>query len=199
MLREYGFFILLGYLAGGIMFGYLIPRMIKGIDVRDASDDGNPGTANAFLCGGVFCGILVLLADLLKGFLPVYLAGRRVDIRGLGFSLVMAAPVLGHAFPLCGGKGKGGKAIAVSFGVLMGLYPRVTGLWLLIFWYLFFSLVIILNPHRLRTRVTYICWLISSLAFRPGTAVALGNMLIAGIVIDKHREGKLLRLGFGRR
>lgn len=199
MLTEFIFFGLLGYLAGGIMFGYLIPRLLKGIDVRALSDDGNPGTFNAFICGGIFCGILVLLGDLLKGFLPVYLVGRQLDIRNLGFALVMAAPVLGHAFPICGGREKGGKAIAVSFGVLMGLYPQMEGLWLLVFWYLFFSLIITLNSHRVRTQVTYICWLISSLIFRPIASVALGNVLIAGIVIDKHREKKVLRLGFGRR
>ena len=61
---EYVVFCLLGYLSGSITFGYLIPRLIKGVDVRVLSNDGNPGTANAFLYGGVFCGILVLLADL---------------------------------------------------------------------------------------------------------------------------------------
>ena len=55
---EYVVFCLLGYLFGSVTFGYLIPRLIKGVDVRALSSDGNPGTANAFLYGGVFCGIL---------------------------------------------------------------------------------------------------------------------------------------------
>lgn len=53
---EYVVFCLLGYLFGSVTFGYLIPRLIKGVDVRALSSDGNPGTANAFLYGGVFCG-----------------------------------------------------------------------------------------------------------------------------------------------
>ena len=61
---KYVVFSLLGYLSGSLTFGYLIPRLLKGIDVRTLSSDGNPGTANAFLYGGVLCGILVLLADL---------------------------------------------------------------------------------------------------------------------------------------
>lgn len=51
---EYVVFCLLGYLFGSVTFGYLIPRLIKGVDVRALSSDGNPGTANAFLYGGVF-------------------------------------------------------------------------------------------------------------------------------------------------
>ena len=66
MLIEYIFYIALGYLSGSLMFGYAVPKLIKGIDVRKESSDGNPGTANAFLCGGALCGILVLLGDILK-------------------------------------------------------------------------------------------------------------------------------------
>ena len=65
MLIQYGFYIALGYLSGSLMFGYAVPKLIKGIDVRKESSDGNPGTANAFLCGGALCGILVLLGQCL--------------------------------------------------------------------------------------------------------------------------------------
>ena len=109
MLTKYGFYIVIGYLAGGMMFGYLIPRFLKGIDVRALSSDGNPGTANAFFYGGAFCGTLVLVFELLKGFLPVYFAGRTLGQKGIGFALVMAAPVLGHAFPAGRGRKKEGR------------------------------------------------------------------------------------------
>ena len=52
MLIEFIFYILLGYFSGGLMFGYVIPKVIKGIDVRSMSSDGNPGTANAFFYRG---------------------------------------------------------------------------------------------------------------------------------------------------
>ena len=86
------------------MFGYLIPRFLKGIDVRALSSDGNPGTANAFFYGGAFCGTLVLICELLKGFLPVYFAGRTLGQKGIGFALVMAGACSGTCFS--GGKRK---------------------------------------------------------------------------------------------
>ena len=188
------------------MFGYVIPKVIKGIDVRSMSSDGNPGTANAFFYGGAVCGIAVLLCDVLKGLLPVHWALKCLgpEKLGMGVALVMAAPVAGHAFPLFGGRKKGGKGIAVSFGVLLGMYPMLTGLWLLVFWYLFFSLVLVLEPHGYRTIVTYLCWLVSGLVFHLQPAVLAGNLLISWVVMNKHaaewknKEERQIRLGLRR-
>ena len=125
---EYVVFCLLGYLFGSVTFGYLIPRLIKGVDVQALSSDGNPGTANAFLYGGVFCGILVLLADLGKGALPVFLAGG----------------------------------------------------------YLFFSLVLVVEPHSLRTGLTFLIWSVLGVHFTPLSSIKYGIVLIAFVVIRKH-------------
>ena len=135
---------------------------------------------------------------------PVYLAAKKIGTQNLAFALVMAAPVLGHAFPFWGGRRRGGKGIAVSFGVLLGLYPMFTDLWLLIFWYLLFTLVIIIDPHSFRTVVTYLCWLLSGICFQLSLPVVVGNCLISCIVLEKHREElkkknkKQIRFGFRR-
>ena len=137
---KYLIYIILGYLSGSVMYAYLIPKMLKHIDIRELSDDGNPGTANAFLHAGIPIGSLVIRCELCKGALPVWVAARRLHISGLLFAPVMAAPVLGHAFPLFfGGKG-GGKSIAVSFGVLIGLYPNLNPALTLAALYILFSL-----------------------------------------------------------
>ena len=102
----YLLFSLFGFFLGSIMFSLILPRHFKGVDVRQLSDDGNPGTANAVKYGGVAIGMLCLAGDLLKAALPVYLARRFCGTQHLLFALVMASPVLGHAFsPFLGGKG----------------------------------------------------------------------------------------------
>ena len=75
-----------GFLLGSILFAYEIPKIWKHVDIREVSEDGNPGTFNAFVFGGVGCGILVLLAELLKGFLPVYFCSVRAGRDSLLFS-----------------------------------------------------------------------------------------------------------------
>ena len=67
-------YIIGGYLSGSILYSYLLPKALKGIDITAESPDGNPGTANAFTCAGIPIGILVLCMELLKGYLPVLLA-----------------------------------------------------------------------------------------------------------------------------
>lgn len=184
---EYGyyFYVIMGFLSGSILFGRLVPMLLKGVDVQETSEDGNPGTFNAFACGGVLCGILVLLCDLGKGALPVMMCVRQLGINSWKFALVMAAPVFGHAHSVFH-KGSGGKAIAVSFGVLIGLLPIWKPLVFLIFWYLLFVVVI---PSRSNTRKSVYAFLAFALTVLFGVrsrVIFMGCFLMSGIVIHKH-------------
>lgn len=182
---KYLIFSLIGYLCGSILFAYWIPRVVKHVDVRELGEDGNPGTANAFLYGGVFCGVLVLLCELLKGMIPVYFSVKVLDITQTGFAFVMAAPVIGHAYSFFH-KGQGGKAIAVSFGVLLGIIPEIRPLFLLIFFYLIFSLIIVIRPHLHRSICTFLLFFLCCNRFIELQSIVLGCFIIAMIVVVKH-------------
>lgn len=184
---KYLIYIVLGYLSGSVMYAYLIPRLFKRIDIRTLSEDGNPGTANAFLHAGIPIGILVILCELLKGALPVWAAARSLNTSRLLFAPVMAAPVLGHAFPLFFGGKNGGKSIAVSFGVLIGLYPDFGPALMLAVLYILFSLVIIIKPHFFRSVVTFLLFALLCLLDKAlPKSVAAGAFLLSGIVIRQH-------------
>lgn len=182
------------------MYAYLLPKLLKHIDVRTLSEDGNPGTANAFIHAGVPIGILVIICELLKGALPVWFAARSVDISNLLFSLVLAAPVLGHAFPLFWECKKGGKAIAVSFGVLLGLYPNLTPVLSLAALYLLFSLVIVIKPHFFRSVITFLVFTVCCLCSKSTPdSVTAGCFILSLTVIWKHfvrYQGEHINLQF---
>ncbi len=125
-------YIVLGYLSGSILFARIAAGLFHKNTILTDSADANPGTANAFVYGGFLCGIFTLLGDLLKGFLPVYLFLHTQHASALPFSFILAAPVLGHAFPIFY-RFKGGKGIAVSFGCLLGLLPERLPVAILIF------------------------------------------------------------------
>lgn len=125
-------FAIVGYLSGSVLFANLSARLFHK-DILTESKDHNPGTANAFMQGGFFCGIVSLIGDLLKGYIPVYLyfrtgmgpeSGAHAFGGLLGAAIVLAAPVAGHIFPVFY-QFKGGKGIAVTFGCLLGLYPMI--------------------------------------------------------------------------
>ena len=182
--------VVVGMLCGSILFSRYLPQLLKKVDVVALSDDHNPGTANAMQYAGIPVGILCLLGDLFKGVLPMHIALRLGLESGCLFSLIMAAPVLGHAYSLFH-RGKGGKAIAVSFGVLIGLMPIHTEpIFALCIIYLFFSLVVRIRPHTRRTRITYILLALSSLymvyAHWVPWQVCGGMLLISCIVVHKN-------------
>ena len=66
-------FTLFGYFSGSVLYAALFCRLFGKGDVLRDSSDGNPGTANAFICGGFSCGTLTLLCELLKAIVPVWL------------------------------------------------------------------------------------------------------------------------------
>lgn len=197
----YDFYIIAGFLSGSILFGRLIPMILYKVDVQKESEDGNPGTYNAFVCGGIFCGILVLLADIGKGLVPVALCARNLGTESWKFALVMAAPVFGHAHSVFQ-KGHGGKAIAVSFGVFIGLYPESRPLLMLAGCYLLFAVIIPVKSNTRKSVYAFLLFVVLSILTISSREIRLGCLLISAIVVHKHclkanaefRHGKEWRL-----
>ncbi len=130
-----------GYLSGSLPFGYWAGKL-KGIDIRQHGS-GNIGATNAIRVLGKGIGIPVFILDALKGWLPAWLAaffltqqGAAVEIVSAGAVVAGLSAVLGHMFTFWLGF-KGGKGVATTAGVLLGIAPvaMVGGLavWLLFF------------------------------------------------------------------
>ena len=180
----YGLFILTGYLLGSILFARVFGRIFAKKDIVSESRDQNPGTANAFMYGGAACGVLTLIGDIGKGFLPVFLCMRLVYDAvpsELGLSLVLLAPVLGHILPVYY-HFRGGKGIATTFGVLLGFAPNFGPALILAVIFILFSLVIRITPHFYRTMATYILAAAFLFVWGDGLGIKFGFLLISVLV-----------------
>lgn len=180
--------LLLSFLLGSILFSYHLPLLIKHINIVADSSDHNPGSANVFRLAGRPMGLLCLALDMMKGFLPVWLALRRFGPFAPMLPLIIAAPVIGHAFspwyPF-----QGGKAIATAFGVLIGLLPCSPAVWVLVFWYLFFSLVMVIRPNEKRSVIAFLCFAltVALISLRTGAlSIAIGCALTSAVPIVKN-------------
>ncbi|HEB50562.1 MAG TPA: glycerol-3-phosphate 1-O-acyltransferase [Desulfobulbus sp.] len=125
--------ILFSYLLGAIPFGLLLSRG-TGVDIRKQGS-GNIGATNVARLLGRKLGILTLLLDVLKGFVPIWLAGRFLVTdphHNLVVALCGAATVLGHMFPVYLGF-RGGKGVATGLGVFLYLEPLAVLYSLLVF------------------------------------------------------------------
>lgn len=184
-------FVLLGYLSGSLMFARMMLPLFHKKNGLEQSKDGNPGAANAFLYGGAVCGALTLLGDLAKGCLPVYLFMHLLpnEVNPLSLALVLAAPVLGHAYPIFF-RFQGGKGIATSFGCMLGLLTDYRPLLILAISFLFFSLVVCIQPHFYRTIIAFFVALIGIALFEKSLGVTFGFLLICCIVCLRMHQSK---------
>ena len=127
-------FVPAAYLIGSISSAIIICRMMGLPDPREQGS-GNPGATNVMRIGGKKAAAITLLGDLLKGWIPVYIA----HLSGVSDELLAAtglAAFAGHLYPVFF-KFKGGKGVATSIGVLLGfswlLGFAFIGTWLLIY------------------------------------------------------------------
>ncbi|MDG5750815.1 glycerol-3-phosphate 1-O-acyltransferase PlsY [Qipengyuania sp. XHP0211] len=107
---------LLGYVFGSIPFGLILAKLAGKGDIRQQGS-GNIGATNVLRTGSKGLAAATLLLDLLKGFVPVFLAGMWFW-QDMGWAALFA--VLGHCFPVWLGF-KGGKGVATNAGVAFGL------------------------------------------------------------------------------
>jgi len=136
------FFVVIGsYLLGSMPFGYFIGKVFKKIDIRKYGSH-NIGATNVFRVVGKKYGIICLILDIIKGFIPVTLLASLyynqfnnfIPLSGLKI-LLGSATICGHVWPVYL-KLRGGKGVATAFGVLLGMQPvailTTLGVWLAI-------------------------------------------------------------------
>ena len=180
--------IIIGYAFGLFQTGFIIGK-IHNIDIREYGS-GNSGTTNAMRTLGKKYGFITYFGDALKAVFAVILTYFIFRDICAGHMMVIAlytglGVVLGHNFPFYM-HFKGGKGIAVSFGVLLALFPIWKPVLLLAFFYILFSVVFKIRSHRRRSIVTFGCFCVGCLSLVPIPAILLGCVLISCIVIYKH-------------
>ena len=149
-----------GYLIGSIPWGYVVAKLLRGVDIRTVGS-GNLGAANVWRVLGFKAGLAVAVLDVGKGFTAALLGLWAGDeLTGL---LAGIAAMVGHWRPLFMGLNKGGKIVATTGGVALALAPLAslaTG----VVWVVTFLL----------TRYTSIASMLAALAL-PLFALALGS------------------------
>jgi glycerol-3-phosphate acyltransferase PlsY len=127
-------FVVAGYFAGSMPFGYWLVRLLEGVDIRKVGS-GNIGASNVWRTYGGRYGMAVMLLDVVKALVPTLLA--TVYAGSLAGALTGGAAMLGHWRPIFLGFTRGGKMVATCGGALFGLAPAVggigAGVWILTF------------------------------------------------------------------
>ena len=188
--------ILLGaYVLGSIPFGKIIARKVADIDIT-AHGSGNIGATNVSRQLGVRWGLITLVLDALKGFLPVILAIRCAEQANLLFFWGVAgtgtAALLGHQFSIFQ-RFRGGKGVATALGIYLALAPLPALLAVL----LFVVVVWKWNYVSLGSLVSAFSLPIFIMLFGKPVSLGIGALVMALLISLKHRDN-IIRLVRGR-
>ena len=195
--------IIVSYFLGSIPTAYLFARALKGIDIRNFGS-GNVGATNALRVLGKPAGISVLIIDVLKGFIcTVIIAGlisgktHALPLETIGILMGLAG-IAGHTLSIFL-KFRGGKGVATTFGVLIGLAVKIPGLRIVLLlavltWLALFLIFKIISLASIVTAVTLPIYMF--LLKQPGASVALA-VVLAAFIVFRHKSN-LKRLLEGR-
>ena len=193
----YWFFIIIpgAYLLGSIPTSVWLGKALKGVDLREHGS-GNAGATNAFRVLGKPIGSVVLVLDMLKGFLAVNLALLQHElvpgseawmILKIGLGLLA---VVGHIFPVFAGF-RGGKGVATITGVALAIHPLAAlaamGIYLLVF-----LLTRISAMGSLTAVLTYPIWI--NWVFKSEyLTIRIFSLVVVLLVLITHRSN-IIRL-----
>jgi glycerol-3-phosphate acyltransferase PlsY len=170
------------YFFGSVPFGYLVGKLFKKVDIRKYGS-GNIGASNALRILGLPLASLVIIGDVGKGILSIYL----VKYLNIDSSLILViaglAVICGHNWSLFLGF-KGGKGIATTFGVVFALNPVISILAVVVW-----VIILILTRY---VSLSSICAIFSILVFtilfkQPYEYIGF-SLIILVLSIFTHRE-----------
>jgi glycerol-3-phosphate acyltransferase PlsY len=113
------FWTVTAFIAGAVPFSVVVGKLALDADIREYGD-ANPGATNVLRAGSKMWALVALFLDMFKAALPIAIAYVVVGIRDFSMVPIALAPLFGHLFsPFL--HGKGGKGVAVTGGIWIGL------------------------------------------------------------------------------
>jgi len=170
------------YLLGSVPFGYIVGRLFKKVDIREYGS-GNIGATNALRILGPLLASLVVLGDIGKGILSIYLV-QYLNIDNLVILIIAGlAVIFGHDWSIFLGF-KGGKGIATTFGVVFVLNPTISILALIIW-----GIVVVTTRYvSLASIFAVISIFIFTILFKQPYEYIIFSAIILVLGIFKHKD-----------
>ena len=168
------------YLMGSFPSALFVVRRRTGHDVREKGS-GNVGASNTVRLAGWRAGILVTLADVAKGALPVWvMAVYNPSSRWLAAAMVAA--VVGHCYPVWL-RFRGGKGVATGFGAFVVIAPWAA-LWVFIAWV---AILLISRMVSLASVLATACFpVVVYFVARPHAWLMVAASLVCAVIVIRH-------------
>ena len=172
------------YLLGSLSSALIMAKLLKLPDPR-TSGSKNPGATNMYRLGGKLPAIVVLIFDLSKGFLPVYV-GQMYNFAPFYIGLIAVAACLGHMYPLYF-RFSGGKGVATAFGALIAI-NLIIALVIIAFW------VVLVKRYKIVSLATILSAALGCFLYAWFRPYWLPTMLILTLMILLRHHSNVRRL-----
>ncbi len=167
------------YLLGSISSAILVSQLFELGDPRNLGS-GNPGATNILRIGGKLPASLVLIFDILKGTLPVYVS-YLLGIEPIYLAFIAVFACLGHMFPLFFNF-SGGKAVATAFGAILPLGLDLAAL-IIVTW----GIVIYLTKYSSLAAIVSVCIApFLTMLIKPDFAIPVG--ILSALIVLRHKD-----------
>lgn len=186
--------IISSYLVGSLPTAFIFGRILKGIDIRNYGS-GNVGATNAMRVLGKGPGITVLFLDIIKGFVVVVFLANLVSAKisllsGELLRIILGVScICGHNWSIFLGC-KGGKGMAATLGVLLGLAIKIVGLRIalgssIIIWLIVFTVTRIVSIASVMSGISLPIFM---LLFKQSHTLIFLSILLCLLVILRHKS-----------
>lgn len=171
---------LIGYLFGSIPYSYILPKLIKKIDIREHGSK-NVGSTNVLRICGYKIALVALILDLTKGLIAVFIVSYFFSY---DLTLVCAIfAILGHCYPFLLNF-KGGKGVATAAGMILILNPKL----FLMLAIIMFLLLYLFKTVSIASILTAAIFPIISIVLKLENNFILFAFFISFFIIYKHRQ-----------
>ena len=186
MVSQLVLFSIAAYILGSVPFGKIIAKRVADIDITKQGSR-NIGATNVARVLGVKWGIITLILDMLKGFVPLFLFSnvfpdgtpyREIGLVGTGLSAL-----LGHQFPVFL-RFRGGKGVATALGVYLAIAPFSCFASLIIF----ILVVFLWDMVSLGSMISMSTVPVFLFIFEESQALVVGSIIVAALICLKHKE-----------
>jgi len=174
--------LLLIYLVAAVPTGVVLTRLMGLEDVRTRGS-GNIGATNVYRVAGKLPGILTLLGDILKGFLPLLAVKYWLAPTALQLGVAGVVAIVGHCYPVYL-RFKGGKGVATAFGIFLVLDPPA----LLGGGLAFLAAVALTRYISLGSVLAAIAVPLFTLLFGRPLPMVLSACVIGALIVWRHRD-----------
>lgn len=172
--------VVLAYFLGSINSAIIVSHAMNLPDPRELGS-GNPGATNVLRSGNKFAAAITLFGDLLKGFIPVFITNNLIGHEPT-VAIVSVAALLGHMYPVYY-RFRGGKGVATTLGVLLGISWLLGLIWVL----LWLTVALLFRYSSLSALISTSLILLLSWIWSYDLWIVAALLIITSFVFWRHR------------